>query len=98
MIGLVLAHENLIRIKDYITNELDLSLKDLTINIKCTAIKADGKKCTYKALCNSKVCKKHEKSKNLKLVQERKNFSCVVYHNHLPNEENNGCPRCILVK
>ena len=61
------------------------------------AIKADGKKCKHKAVNNSKVCKKHEKSKNLKLVQKRKNFSCVVYHNHLPNEESVNCPRCQIV-
>ena len=96
--SLVLAHENLILIKEYITNELDLHLKDVKQNIKCMAIKTNGSKCTNKAICNSKVCKMHEKSKNLKLVQERKNFSCMVYHNHLPNEEGNNCPRCNLVK
>ena len=98
MSSLVLAHENLIFIKEYITKELDLQLQELKLEVTCMAIKADGKKCTYKALNNSKVCKKHEKSKKLKLVQERKNFSCVLYHNHLPNEESNNCPRCNLVK
>ena len=96
--SLIAAHANLILIKEYIENELDNNLKEITINIKCMAIKSDGKKCTYKALCNSKVCKKHEKSKNLKLVQERKNFSCMVYHNHLPKEISSNCPRCNLVK
>ena len=45
--SLVVAHENLILIKGYIENELDLHLKDLKLNIKCKAIKADGKKCTW---------------------------------------------------
>ena len=89
---------NLIIIKEYITKELDLHLKELKLEFKCMAITASGKKCTNKALCNSKVCKKHEKTKNVKLVQERKNYSCIVYHNHLPNEEGNNCPRCNLVK
>ena len=92
------AHDNLIIIKDYITNELNLYVKTLNVEIKCIAIKADGRKCTNKIIGDSKVCKKHEKCKNLKLVQERKNFSCVLYHNHLPNDENINCPRCNLVK
>ena len=96
--SLITAHEHLIVIKEYIENELDIYLKDLDLNAACMAIKANGNKCTNKALCNSKVCKIHVKSKNLKLVQERKNFSCVLYHNHLPNEESNNCPRCNLVK
>jgi len=96
--SLVLAHQNLILIKEYITNELDIQLKDITINVKCIALKANGNKCTNKAISNSKVCKMHEKTKNLKLVQERKNFSCMVYHNHLPNEESINCPRCLLIK
>ena len=96
--SLVKAHDNLIVIKEYITNELDLYLKDLTLNVKCIAIKANGNRCTNNAVCDSKVCKRHKKSKHVKLVQERKNFSCVVYHNHLPNEKSNNCPRCILIK
>ena len=96
--SLIIAHESLILIKQYIINELNNNLKDLKLEVTCMAIKANGNKCTHKALCNSKVCKKHEKSKNVKLVQERKNFSCVLYHNHLPNEKNKSCPRCNLIK
>ena len=96
--SLVKAHDNLIVIKEYITNELDKHLKDLTLHVKCMAIKADGTRCTKNALCDLKVCKRHKNSKHVKLVQERKNFSCMVYHNHLPNEESNNCPRCNLVK
>jgi len=89
---------NLILIQEYIKNELDNYIKTLQLNEICMAVKADGKKCTNKAVCNSKVCKRHEKCKNIKLVQERKNFSCILYHNHLPNEEQTNCPRCNLVK
>ena len=79
-------------------SEVDKYIKTLQLDVKCMAIKADGKKCTNKTINHSKVCKKHEKCKNLKLVQERKNFSCILYHNHLPNEIANNCPRCNLVK
>ena len=96
--SVALAHENLILIKEHIKNELDIHLKDLKLTVKCMAIKADGTKCTNRTINDSKVCKMHEKSKKLKLVQERKNFSCVLYHNHLPNEESNNCPRCNLIK
>lgn len=92
------THNNLIIIKEYIINELNAYIKTLKLEVKCMAIKADGKKCTNKAVGDLKVCKKHEKCKNLKLVQERKNFSCVLYHNHLPNEKSTNCPRCILIK
>ena len=91
--------DSLIVIKEFITNELDTYLKTLNLQTKCMALKADGHKCTNKVTNNSNVCKKHEKCKNLKLVQERKNFSCVLYHNHLPNENPiKNCPRCNLVK
>lgn len=97
--SLVQSHNSLIVIKEYIISELNKYVQTLQIDIKCMAVKADGKKCTNKVICDSKVCKKHLKCKNLKLVQERKNFSCILYHNHLPNEENiRNCPRCILVK
>lgn len=96
--SLATAHDKLIIISEYIIHEIDEHLKTLNLQAKCIAIKADGKKCTNNAVCNSKVCKKHEKSKNLKLVQERKNFSCVLYHNHLPNKPGDNCPRCNLVK
>ena len=90
---------NLIIIKEFITNEFDKYIETLNLQSKCIAMKADGHKCTNKTSGASKVCKKHEKCKNLKLVQERKNFSCILYHNHLPSETNiSNCPRCYLVK
>ena len=91
-------HNHLVVIKDYITHELDEYVKTLNVQKKCMALKADGHKCGCKVSGESKVCKKHEKCKKLKLVQERKNFSCILYHNHLPTEEMSNCPRCNLVK
>ena len=74
------THNNLIIIKEYIINELNAYIKTLKLEVKCMAIKADGKKCTNKAVGDLKVCKKHEKCKNLKLVKKEKTFHvfCII--------------------
>ena len=65
---------------------------------RCNAVQMNGKQCSNKTK-NSKLCKKHEKCKNVTLVKERKNFSCVLYHNHLPtNQVISTCPKCIINK
>ena len=86
-------------INKYIINELSIFIDSLNLKKICCAIKADGNRCTQSIKSdNTKLCNKHKNCKNIKLIKERKNYQCIVYHNHLPNEENNNCPRCIISK
>jgi hypothetical protein len=81
-------------VKEYIENELERYVKQLNLEKRCLATQANGKRCKNKVKDHNKnVCKKHE---NCTVVQERKNFSCVLYHNHLPNEKSLDCPRCLV--
>ena len=58
----------------------------------CKAMTFKDKRCTNKASCNNNtLCKKH---KNY-VLQSRKVPSFVIYHNHLPSEKSDNCPRCI---
>lgn len=87
---------------NYIINEINTNISDIITsksNLKCKAIKPNGKRCTNKKSKDKEICKIHEKCKNLKLIKDRQNYSCILYHNHLPSESIvNGCPRCMLIK
>ena len=80
--------------KIYITNELKKHCVNALSTIQlCQAKTKDNKQCTNKAsCCDNTLCKKH---KNY-VVQKRNTPSCVIYHNHLPNEIAYDCPRCLL--
>ena len=87
--------DNIIVIHNFIINEIDNHLKLEKI---CKAIKCNGKRCTSKVNLDN-LCKRHEKVQNIKLIQERKQFSCVLYHTHLPcNNFVQNCPKCNTLK
>lgn len=95
------THNILLDVRKYILIEFDKIIEQLYLKRKCMAIKNDGKRCTRTIKsCNRdvKLCKIHEKSRNVSLVNERKSFSCILYHNHLPNENNSNCPKCNSIK
>ena len=94
-------HNILIDVRNYFISEIDKIVEKSYLKRKCMAIKNDGTRCTRNIKScnqNDKVCKLHEKAKNVSLMNERKSFSCVLYHNHLPNELNLNCPKCNLIK
>ena len=89
-------HNSLLLIKDFIINEIDVHIGKQNLQKKCMAITANGKQCSNKVKTESNVCKKHTNCSSL--VKERKNYSCVLYHNHLPSDINiTSCPKCLTM-
>ena len=84
------------KIKNYITNELNKSLKN--IEKQCLAKKGNGKRCTtYVKDLTDDLCTRHKKCKNVELFKINYDIlNNIIYHNHLPNEKcNQTCPKFI---
>lgn len=85
-------------IHTFIIAELDQHINTLGLEKVCRAMTGKGKKCTKTVKSDDPsvfLCKKHTNAKNVKVFPVRKNFQCVVYHTHPPNETSSTCPRCI---
>jgi hypothetical protein len=92
------AYSGLEVVHEFIIKELENHLNTLKLKRVCRAIQGNKKKCNKIIVSNDpdvNVCKKHEKNKNIKLFPIRQNLKCIVYHNHLPNEQRTDCPRCV---
>ena len=86
--------ENLLKqFREHVHSELSRSL-DLEKNM-CRAVTKSNKRCTNKASCHGMtLCKKH---KNFEIV-ERKAPTFIIYHNHLPHEKSDDCPKCLSLQ
>ena len=66
--------------------------------MNCSAKTAKGKQCSFKAIHESKYCKKHSIKEQSQSKYTRKiEFNKIMYHNHQPNSYKSDCPCCKLI-